>query len=294
MKKNIKIAIATLIFATTCFGQTVTLQNQILLHTQTDSLNYTLGVANGDGIKNYYLKDKPLDESISVFMKYLDEGFAAEKQFVKPDSTNKYASIIELGNKVGNALKAQSSTGLMGVSTLKIDFQLIRKGLEDGLRNNNSLMSPESAQSYLQATMIKIKQQNLSSEDKLYKTACEEFLAKNKLRKEVITTKSGLQYEILKKGDGVMPKTTDNVKVLYLGSKIDGTVFEDKTKPENALTFKLSDTIKGWLEALQIMQVGSRYKIYVPQELAYGTMKQGDIKPYSTLIFEIELLSIEK
>jgi len=294
MKKNIKIVIATLIFTSICFGQTGTAQNQISLRTQTDSLNYTLGLANGDGIRNYYLKDKPLEEYISVFMKSLDAAYTSDNKFMKPDSTNKYASIIELANKVGTALKAQASTGLMGNPSLKIDFQLIKKGLDDGLRNNNSLMTPESAQRYLQATMTKISKKNLSPEDKLNKTAGEEYLTKNKLRKEVITTKSGLQYEILKKGDGVIPKATDNVKVLYVGSKIDGTVFDDKTQPEQALTSKLSNTIKGWIEALQIMQVGSKFKIYVPQELAYGAMKQGDIKPYSTLIFEIELLSIEK
>src|ERR1035437_5457537 len=216
MKKNIKIAIATLIFTTTCFGQNGTTQNQTLLRTQTDSLNYTLGVANGDGIRNYYLKDKPLEEYISVFMKYLDAGFAAENQFVKPDSTNKYATIIELANKVGSAMKAQVSIGLMGNPSLKIDFQLIKKGLDDGLRNNNSLLSAQSAQRYLQETMTKISQQNLSPEDKLNKTACEEFLTKNKLQKGVITTKSGLQFEILNKGNGEFPLETSSVKVTYL------------------------------------------------------------------------------
>ncbi|MDD4992982.1 MAG: FKBP-type peptidyl-prolyl cis-trans isomerase [Paludibacter sp.] len=294
MKKNIKIVIASLIFATTCFGQTVTTQNQILLRTQTDSLNYTLGVANGDGIKNYYLKDKPLEEFIGVFMKYLDAGFATNNQFVKPDSTNKYADIIELGNKVGNALKTQVSTGLMGNPGLNVDLQIIRKGLEDGLRSNFSILSAEGAQKYLQETMIKISQQSISPEDKLNKTACEEFLAKNKLRKEVITTKSGLQYEILKKGKGSLPTETSNVKVTYIGTKIDGTVIDDRSKPKQALVFKLSETIKGWMEAIQLMPVGSKFKIYIPQELAYGIVKKDEIKPYSALIFEIELLSFEK
>lgn len=294
MKKNIRIAIVSLIFATTCFGQTGTAQNQISLRTQTDSLNYTLGVANGDGIKNYYFKDKPLEEYIGVFMKYLDAAFAADNQFVKPDSaTNKHAAIIELGNKVGTALKTQVSTGLMGVSGHKVDFQLIKKGIEDGMRNNNSLMSAESSQKYLQETLAKIKQQNISPEDKLNKTASEEFLAKNKLRKEVITTQSGLQYEIIKKGDGEFPIETSNVKVTYIGKKTDGTIFDDRSKPEQALVFKLSETIKGWTEAIQLMPVGSKFKVYIPQELAYAQAKHGDIKPFSALIFEIELLGIE-
>jgi len=294
MKKYIKIAIATLIFASHCFVQTGTAQSQVILNTKTDSLNYTMGVANGDGIKNFYFKDKPLEECISVFMKYLDAGFTADSQFVKPDSSNKYAAIIEIGNKVGTALKAQISTGLMGVPSLKIDFQIIKKGLEDGLRDDYSLMSPENSQRYLQVTMVKIRQQNLSPEDKFNKAACEEFLSKNKLRKEVITTQSGLQYEIIKKGNDIFPSEASRVKVLYLGKKIDGTVIDDRSKPDQAIVFKLSETIKGWIEAIQLMSVGSKFKIYIPQELAYGIIKKGEIKPYSALIFDIELLSIEK
>lgn len=293
MKKNMKIAIASLIFATTCFGQAGTAQNQISLRTQTDSLNYALGVANGDGIKNYHFQNKPLEECIGVFMKSLDEAFTGDKPFVKPDSTNIYAPIIEMGNKVGTSLKAQANTGLMGIPNIKVEFQLIRKGVEDGMRDNNSLMSPASSQKYLQESTAKISQQNISSEDKLNKTASEEFMAKNKLRKEVITTQSGLQYEIIKKGNGEFPSNSSKVKVLYKGSRIDGSTFDEKSKSDQTIAFKLSEAIKGWTEALQLMPVGSKFKVYIPQELAYGNVKHGNIKPFSALIYEIELLSIE-
>ena len=293
MKKNIRIAIASLIFTATCFGQTANAQNQISLRTQTDSLNYTLGVANGDAIKSYYFQNKPLEECIGVFMKSLDAAFAADKQLVKPDSTNTYTEIIQMGNKVGTALKAQVSTGLMGVSGHKVDFQLIKKGIEDGMRDNNSLMSPANSQKYLQETLAKIKQQTISPEDKLNKTASEEFLKNNKLRKEVITTQSGLQYEIIKKGDGAFPTNSSKVRVLYKGSRIDGSIFDENLKSDQTMAFKLSDVIKGWTEAIQLMPVGSKFKVYIPQELAYGQAKHGDIKPFSALIFEIELLGIE-
>lgn len=294
MKIKIKLAIFSLIMTTACYGQTVTKQNQISLRTQTDSLNYTLGVANGEGIRNYYLKNKPLDEFISIFIKYLDAGFSTDSQFIKPDSTNKYAEIIELGNKVGSALKAQVTTGLIDISGIKVDIEIIKKGLDDGLRNNFSVISAEGAQRYLQETINKISQENISPEDKLNKTACEEFLAKNKLREGVITTASGLQYEILKKGNGATPSETSKVKVLYVGRKIDGTVFDDMSKSNQAIVFELSETIKGWIEAIQLMQVGSKFRIYIPQELGYGIVKTSEIQPYSALIFEIELLSIEK
>ena len=155
-------------------------------------------------------------------------------------------------------------------------------------------MTPESSQRYLKETIAKISQQNLSPEDRLNKTACEEFLAKNKLRKEVITTQSGLQYEIIKQGNGAFPTKSSRVNVLYKGSKIDGSIFDDRTELKQATIFLLSETIKGWIEAIQLMPVGSKFKIYIPQELAYGNIKHGDIKPFSALIFEIELRSIEK
>ena len=295
MIKNIKVIIIALIIASPCWGQAGTIQNQIILHTQTDSLNYAMGFANGNAIKNYFFKDKPLDESIHVFLKYFDEGFTSDKQFVKPDSTtNKYAEIIEIGNKVGTSLKGQLATGLMQYAIIKVDFQLLRKGLEDGMRDIFIYMTPEISQKYLQETLVKINLNNISHDDELNKTACEEFLAKNKLREEVITTQSGLQYEVIKKGIGAFPTGSSRVKVLYLGRKIDGTIFDDRSKPDQAIVFKLSETIKGWMEGILLMQVGSKFRIYIPQELAYGIVRSGVIKPYSALIFEIELLSIEE
>jgi FKBP-type peptidyl-prolyl cis-trans isomerase FklB len=133
--------------------------------------------------------------------------------------------------------------------------------------------------------------------EKLYganKTAGEKFLAENKNKPGVITTASGLQYEVITKGNGPLPTEASKVKVNYHGTLIDGTVFDSSVQRKEPVTFPVNGVIKGWTEALLLMPVGSKYKIYVPQELAYGSQDRGAIKPFSMLIFEVELLSIEK
>ena len=121
----------------------------------------------------------------------------------------------------------------------------------------------------------------------------EQFLAENAKREGVKTTASGLQYEVLESTLGQKPKATDTVKVHYEGTLIDGTVFDSSYKRGEPISFALNQVIKGWTEALVRMPVGSVWEIYVPQELAYGELEQGPIKPFSTLIFKIELLNIK-
>lgn len=119
------------------------------------------------------------------------------------------------------------------------------------------------------------------------------FLEKNKAREGVVTTDSGLQYEILKEGDGPKPKATDKVKVNYHGTLIDGTVFDSSVDRGEPVTFAVNQVIPGWTEALQLMPVGSKWKLYIPANLAYGERGAGkDIGPNETLIFEVELLGI--
>jgi FKBP-type peptidyl-prolyl cis-trans isomerase FklB len=126
------------------------------------------------------------------------------------------------------------------------------------------------------------------------KIAGEKFLAENAKKPGVITTASGLQYEVIKKGNGPIPSDTSKVKVNYHGTLIDGTVFDSSVDRKEPIVFKANQVIKGWTEALKLMPVGSKYKLYIPQQLAYGNHDQGKIKPFSTLIFEVELISIEK
>ena len=121
----------------------------------------------------------------------------------------------------------------------------------------------------------------------------EAFLADNAKKEGVVTTESGLQYMVLTEGSGKHPAATDRVKCHYEGRLIDGTVFDSSVERGEPITFGLSQVIAGWTEGLQLMPVGSKFKLYIPQELGYGSRNAGSIPPYSTLIFEVELLGIE-
>ncbi len=127
------------------------------------------------------------------------------------------------------------------------------------------------------------------------KAAGEKFLAENKKKEGVKTTASGLQYEVLKQGDGAKPAPTERVNVHYHGSLLNGKVFDSSVERGEPITFGVQEVIKGWTEGLQLMQVGSKFKFYIPSDLAYGDNGAGaDIGPGETLVFEVELLKIEK
>jgi FKBP-type peptidyl-prolyl cis-trans isomerase FkpA len=257
------------------------------LKTQMDSLNYAFGMANGAGIKDYYIKGDSAQKSIKALMDGVKEGMSGK---VEKENTE----MIDLGTKIGSALKEQKKTGLMGDASLKVDIDLIKQGLLNGLRGSKVQMDAKSAQDYLQKTMSGIQEKKM---EKLYganKEAGKKFLAENAKKPGVITTASGLQYEVIKKGNGPIPTDTMKVKVNYHGTLIDGTVFDSSVERKQPAEFVVNQVIKGWTEALKLMPVGSKYKLYIPQELAYKGQEQSKIKPYSTLIFEVELLSIEK
>jgi FKBP-type peptidyl-prolyl cis-trans isomerase FklB len=118
-----------------------------------------------------------------------------------------------------------------------------------------------------------------------------EYLANKAKEDGIVATGSGLLYRVIKEGKGAKPQATDRVRVNYRGSLIDGTVFDESTKP---ITLSLASVIEGWTEALQLMSVGSKYELFIPYELGYGDSNNGMIQPYSALIFEVELVDIEK
>jgi len=257
------------------------------LKTQLDSLNYAFGLANGDGIKNYYIKGDSAQKSIKALLDGLNEGMKGK---VEKGSTE----LADLGTKIGTSLKDQQKSGLMGDSTLKVDIKLIKQGLINGLRGSKIQMTPAVAQEYLQKTMMVLQSKKM---EKLYggnKTAGEKFLAENAKKPGVKTTADGLQYEVIKQGNGPLPSDTSKVKVNYHGTLIDGTVFDSSVDRKEPIVFQVNQVIKGWTEALKMMPVGSKYKLYIPQELAYAGADRGKIKPFSMLIFDVELISIEK
>ncbi|MEL6973009.1 MAG: FKBP-type peptidyl-prolyl cis-trans isomerase, partial [Bacteroidota bacterium] len=162
--------------------------------------------------------------------------------------------------------------------------------IDDVLQDRETKVSPTQANETVQQYMAAAK----ASQHKVNKDAGEAFLAENKLRGEVVTTESGLQYEVITEGQGSKPKATDEVEVHYHGTLIDGTVFDSSVQRGKTTSFPLNRVISGWTEGLQLMSVGSKYKFYIPYNLAYGDQGAGaQIKPFSALVFEVELISIK-
>jgi FKBP-type peptidyl-prolyl cis-trans isomerase FklB len=261
------------------------------LKNQIDSLNYAFGLSNGNGIKQYYLaadsaNADSLNAKIESLLRGMDEG-------MKGEATDN-PELSELGTNIGNALKEQKTAGLMGDSSLTVDIKLIKQGLINGMKGSNIQMTAEEAQLYLNTTMQKLQEKRMQEQNGPNKAAGEVFLKENAKKAGVVTTASGLQYEVIKKGTGALPTDTSRVKVHYHGTLIDGTVFDSSVDRGEPAVFGVNQVIKGWTEALKLMPVGSKYKLYIPQELAYGSQNMGNIKPFSALIFEVELISIEK
>jgi FKBP-type peptidyl-prolyl cis-trans isomerase len=166
------------------------------------------------------------------------------------------------------------------------------------LKNGNSLMTDEKARSLITAFVSGRQAQQLEANRAAFKDYIEEneaFLAKNKERPGVIVTPSGLQYEVITMGNGPKPTASSTVKVHYTGRLIDGTEFDSSIKRNQPAQFPLSGVIPGWTEALQLMPAGSKFRLFIPDNLGYGAKGAGDIiKPFSVLIFEVELLEIVK
>jgi FKBP-type peptidyl-prolyl cis-trans isomerase FklB len=188
---------------------------------------------------------------------------------------------------------------LLQTDSLKLDPRIIAKAMLDG-ENGKPEMSDEIARSFFMSFLTArqaLQAEKKAEQDKIlykdYIAQNEEFLVKNKEKAGVTVTPSGLQYEVIIMGTGSKPTQNNTVKVNYVGTLIDGTEFDSSVKNGGPVQFPISGVIPGWTEALQLMPVGSKFKVYIPQNLAYGASQQGDvIKPFSTLVFEVELLEI--
>ena len=179
-------------------------------------------------------------------------------------------------------------------STKTISMKNFLAGFIDGTSSKATpKFNVQQANVLAQAKMQAIKAKNAEKQYGANKVAGQKFLAANKKKAGVVTLKSGLQYKVIKVGNGPMPKDTSMVEVNYEGKTIDGKVFDSSYQRKQPLSLRANQVIKGWTEALVHMPVGSVWEIYVPQELAYGEREQGPIKPFSTLIFKIELLNIK-
>ncbi len=203
------------------------------------------------------------------------------KQMEKAEMKTKEDSLsYAFGISIGENLKRDS---------IELDPLILGKALTD-LKNGKQKMTAEEANKVIQNAF----QEKEMEKNKPVIEAGKKFLAENAKKEGVKTTASGLQYKIIKAGKGASPKKTDKVTVHYEGTLTDGTVFDSSYKRGEPATFGVTQVIPGWTEALQMMKEGATWEIYLPQELAYGPRRAGQIPPYSTLIFKVELIKIVK
>ncbi|MBR3373340.1 MAG: FKBP-type peptidyl-prolyl cis-trans isomerase [Bacteroidaceae bacterium] len=194
-----------------------------------------------------------------------------------------------LGLGIGHQLKA------MGGNKLVIDD--LAQAIKDVINDATTQMDIKEAQIIASNFMAEVEEENKKKREEIgamLKVAGEQFLADNAKNESVVVLPSGLQYEVLTEGSGRKPKATDNVKCHYEGRLIDGTVFDSSYRRGTPAVFGLNQVIAGWTEGVQLMQEGAKYRFFIPYNLAYGANGAGDsIPPYSALIFEVELISIE-
>jgi len=193
-------------------------------------------------------------------------------------------------DKLSYAVGMSMASNLMNSGLKNIDVDSFVKAFNDVMNNNALSLEPQEANQILQDYFSKQQEEMLNKNIEKGKT----FLAENSKKEGVTTLPSGLQYEVITEGSGDKPKATDSVKCHYHGTLLDGTVFDSSVQRGQPAVFGVNQVIKGWVEALQLMSVGSKWKLFIPSNLAYGEQGAGSsIEPNSTLIFEVELLGIE-
>jgi FKBP-type peptidyl-prolyl cis-trans isomerase FklB len=291
MKRHVIVALALVAGAT--FNS---IRGQQLV-TNVDSLSYSIGMAQTQGLKDY------LKNRLGMDMNYMDQFFSGLREAVSTSSDpakNAYFCGLQIGQQIGTQMLKGINKEVFGTdSTQSISTDLFMAGFVSGLTGKDGLMTVADASKNTKRLMETVKEEALLKKYGDNKKAGEDFLAANaKLAKKkkksgIVVLPSGLQYKVLVAGNGPVAKATDKVKVKYEGRLIDGTVFDSTEKHGGEpATFSPGQVIKGWTEALTMMPVGSKWQLYIPQELAYGSRDTGQIKPFSTLIFDVEVLEI--
>ena len=260
------------------------------LKDEVDTLSYAMGMAQTQGLKEYLSDRLQIDTAyMDDFIKGLNDGANAGDDKKKAA----YYAGIQIGQQISNQMVKGINHEVFGDdSTKTISLKNFMAGFVSGTTGKKGLMTVEQAAQVAQAKMVSIKAKAMEKQYGPNKVAGEKFLAANKKKPGVVTLPSGVQYKVIKEGNGPMPKDTSMVKVQYEGKTIDGKVFDSSYKRGEPISLRANQVIKGWTEALVHMPVGSVWEVYIPQNLAYGEREQGQIKPFSVLIFKIELVSL--
>ena len=262
------------------------------LKSDVDTLSYAIGMAQTQGLKEYLVERMDVDTTyMKEFIKGLNEGANAGDDKKKAA----YYAGIQIGQQISNIMMKNINREVFGNdSTKTISLKNFMAGFVSGVTGKNGLMTAEQASMTAQSKMQQMKAEQMMKQYGPNKEKGEKFLAENAKKAGVKTLPSGVQYKVIKEGTGAIPADTSKVKVNYEGRTIEGKVFDSSYKRNQPLTLRCNQTIKGWTDAMVHMPVGSVWEVYIPQNLAYGEREQGDIKPFSVLIFKIELLGIEK
>ena len=285
-----KIVLFAAIAAAVGFASCTAQAPKANLKNEVDTLSYMMGVNNTQGLNDFLVGRMGVDlKDMDAFL----EGFIeASTKTSKKDKA--YMAGLQIGQQVAVDMFEGINQQIFGGDSLqslnKADFLA---GFIAAVKGN-AAFTLDSARVYVETHADAIKAKALESRYGENKAAGEAFLAENAKKEGVVTTESGLQYKVIKEGKGEVPTATSTVKVNYKGTLIDGTEFDSSYKRNEPTTFRANQVIKGWTEALTMMPVGSKWELYIPQELAYGARETGgQIKLFSTLIFEVELVSIE-
>ncbi len=259
---------------------------QIVLQTTNDSLSFASGMAATQGLIPY------LQQQLNVDTAYMADFILGFREAVKKQNDphfRAYAAGYQVASMTDQRILPSARRDFEG-SPYSITDSIFHAGFAAALANDTAIFTPLSGYEMVSKRAKEVR----DAANAKYKAENEAWLADNKGKDGVVTLPSGLQYKVITMGTGAKPTATDKVKVKYEGKTIDGNVFDSsyKRNPQTS-SFRCDQVIKGWTEALTLMPVGSKWELYIPQNLAYGERQAGAIKPYSTLIFTVELDDIE-
>lgn len=258
-----------------------------------DSLSYAIGMAQTQGLQDYLVMRMGVDTTyMDEFVKGLNEGVNTGSDKKK----QAYYAGLQIGQQVSEQMIKGLNMELFGEdSTQTVSLKNFMAGFVAGTLKKDGKMTMEEATKYAETTMRTVKARQMEKNFGENKKAGEEFLAAKAKEEGVKKIEgTGVLYEVLTEGNGEIPADTSVVKVRYEGSLIDGTVFDGNMDAKEPMSIRCTNVIQGWTAALTHMPVGSKWKVYIPQEMAYGEREAGDkIKPFSTLVFVIDLVGIE-
>lgn len=255
-----------------------------------DTLSYAMGIAQSQGLKDYMVNRLGVDTTyMADFVQGILEGATGKAQ---PKQKARISG-VQIGEQVAKQIIPGVSREAFGDDSTKvIGMKNFLAGFIAGTTEKDMLMTQDDGQQTAQRLMEDFHKESLMSEFGDNKAAGEAFMDSIAKTADVVKTPSGLCYKVITLGKGKVAAKTDRVKVNYRGTLIDGTEFDSSYKRNEPTTFRVNQVIPGWTEALTMMPAGSHWMLYIPQDLAYGERNQGTIKPFSTLIFDVEVLEV--